>query len=160
MNISQHRSRTSNIRLSYAVIPSCLTMAYLWKPSLACQRRSGKCSTCPFSSVCRSMKSADGTDAAAAQRATISEKPYSGTPSRKSKKGFLLFLRLAVAGAAYFELLMQIFTSPRIPAIPERYPLSHRRKNAYLPTSLLYLPIQPAVFRFLPNRSWKKCRKE
>lgn len=30
-----------------------------------------------FLSVCRSMKSADGTDAAAVQRATISEKPYS-----------------------------------------------------------------------------------
>ena len=54
-----------------------LSNGLLYKPSPVYQRRSRKCSICPFSSVCRSMKSADGTDAAAVQRATISEKPYS-----------------------------------------------------------------------------------
>ena len=49
--------------------------APLPKPSPACPNRSGKCCTCPFSSVCRSMKSPDATSAAAAQRATISAEP-------------------------------------------------------------------------------------
>ena len=42
----------------------------------------GKWFTCPFSRKCRSMKSADGTGAAAAQRAIISEKPC-GSYKRK-----------------------------------------------------------------------------
>lgn len=32
-------------------------------------------------------------------------------------------------------------------------------KKIHLPAILLYLPIQPAVLRFLPDRNWKKRKK-
>lgn len=82
MNISKPRSRTRNTYLPFAAIRSFSAAVYLRKPCHGWTNESGKWFTCPFSSVFHSTKLADSTGAAAAQRATISEKPY-GSSKRK-----------------------------------------------------------------------------